>query len=265
MSTKNTARKLQLTSRAKMGAARKGKKVAAVVTDLSDLKTALVASVEQMAEQIPAGPGVEGDLDLASIGELVAPVPAPANGKKAARAPLTEAECAEAGDAWINAKAGRLERYGVVEASTPVHDGKVGLTTTNFHDLEVDVATGRVRYVGVNPARPETKAKGARQQIKETVAQVRADNAAAHERRMEECTTAAEAASGIELIKHEGTGWYDLQLGGEVIGACFRSTVKGKSCWRAEGTDRIKEGDERRIAFGSTPSTAASALAALIA
>ena len=97
------ARKLSLTSRAKMGAARKAKPAR---KPAGDLKAALAASIEAVVERVEpviATTGLDGDAGPAmeSIGEVVQPV---------AKA-LTESECAAAGDAWINAKDGRLARY----------------------------------------------------------------------------------------------------------------------------------------------------------
>jgi hypothetical protein len=185
-------KKLMLTSRAKMG---KAKKKAAPATT-TNLKETLQAAVEQAVAQAPAVTGLDSDqaIDAASIGELVKPVQVPtrqitvtgADGKvhtakasrsqsrrparavapalkaeaeKVERAPLTERECAAAGDTWIGAKEGRLERYGVVEASSPVIEGKCTLTTTNFHLLEVDAITGKVKYLGVSPAREQVAPK----------------------------------------------------------------------------------------------------------
>jgi hypothetical protein len=122
---------------------------AGIPTTAAALKDALVASIEATA---PKMPGLDDDAGLPAeeIGEVVKP-------GKAKRAPLSEAECAAAGEAWIEAKDGRLARYGVVEASSGVIDDRCTLTTTNFHLLEVEATTGKVRYLGVSPLRPSKK------------------------------------------------------------------------------------------------------------
>ena len=73
---------------------------------------------------------------------------------------------------------------------------------------------------------------------------------------------AQRVAGSIELRKEPGTGWFHIDREGSEIGIAFKTSIKGKVCWRAQsGMDRIKKGEERPNAFGSTAAEAAEAFA----
>jgi hypothetical protein len=69
--------------------------------------------------------------------------------------PLSESDCAKAADAWIDAKEGRRDRYGVAEATSGVIDGKCTVTTTNFAMVEVHALTGKAKFIGWSPLKPQ--------------------------------------------------------------------------------------------------------------
>jgi hypothetical protein len=126
-------------------------------------------------------------------------------------------------------------------------------------------------------------AKGAKTRVKAAVAEIRADNAAAHAERMESCTAAAVDAgtaekklrsrkaskvavavademAGVELRREPGTGWYHVDVDGSERGVVFKTTISGSVCWRAQdGMAKIKKGETRANAFGSTAAEAAAA------
>jgi hypothetical protein len=121
-------------------------------------------------------------------------------------------------------------------------------------------------------ARNAAKANG-KASIKQTVAKTRAANAKTHTRRTEACGKAAvdadaaekalrtrkakNVAAGIELRREPGTGWFRLYAHDAEVGIAFKTTVKGAVCWRAqEGGTRIKAGDDRKNAFGSSAAEA---------
>lgn len=121
--------------------------------------------------------------------------------------------------------------------------------------------------------KPATKKATGKASIKQTVAKTRAANAKTHTRRTEACGKAAvdadaaekalrtrkakNVAAGIELRREPGTGWFRLYAHDEEVGIAFKTTVKGAVCWRAqEGGTRIKAGDDRKNAFGSSAAEA---------
>ena len=181
MTTKtNTARKLMLTSPRKapklpkFERALKAKAAKKGIT-VDALREQLVGSVEQIAAAVPVTPGLESDLDLPTIGELVAPVATPANGK-AKKAP--------------------------------------------------------------------------KQTVKQFVAEVRAENAQAHERRMDACTVAAEAVestpAGVTLDREPGRNWHHISIDDVRVGCIFKTSLNGRGSWKAqEGLTKTKDGDGR--------------------
>jgi hypothetical protein len=107
--SKASARKLALTSRAKMGAGRKAPKAAKPATPkaigtIETLKDALVASIEQVAAQIPAGPGLDGDAGVpaAQIGEPVSPAKAKAKKAEPAAPQAGVTLAREPGRGWFH-------------------------------------------------------------------------------------------------------------------------------------------------------------------
>jgi hypothetical protein len=126
---RNTDNKRMLTSPKKMP---KGKR--APVSTTTDLKATLRAAVEQVAGQVPTGPGLDGQSTLPgqSIGELVKPVQVPARGKSRAEkapkakpakarkcddAPLSVVLDPEPGTGWFHVDIDG-ERVGAVFQST---------------------------------------------------------------------------------------------------------------------------------------------------
>jgi len=95
----------------------------------------------------------------AAEGAPVQKIPAGVSGLKGKAkkldAPLTEDEAAKAADAWIDAKDGRRDRYGVAEATSCIFDGTCTITTTNFAMIEVDVTTGKAKFAGWSPNKPQ--------------------------------------------------------------------------------------------------------------